>query len=169
MLTDFNNSLTAASRNNVRKNRAIIYHPPSNLLPYYLERSKCLTLQVYKKLFKLKLCKIVYSQLTSIRVVTFLIIYLCRLPLRVQFYIICWKMSAAHIWNRGSHWWIDASMTYCSVLCQTFSGLTLDYSDTVKGAQKKLLSQKPYQTKIHATPSFWNEIVIHREYALTVV
>ena len=51
MLTSFNNSYTAAFSDELQKSWTKIYHLTSNLLPHYLVKIECSSVQLYSTLF----------------------------------------------------------------------------------------------------------------------
>jgi len=51
MLTDFNNSFAAAFSDELQKNCNKVYHLTSNLLPHYIVKTECSTVQFYSTLF----------------------------------------------------------------------------------------------------------------------
>jgi len=51
MLADFNNYFTAAFSDKLQKTCNKIYHLTSNLLPHYLVKTECSTVQLYSTLF----------------------------------------------------------------------------------------------------------------------
>jgi len=51
MLTDFNNSFTPTFSDELQKTCNKVYHLTSNLLPHYLVKTECSTVQLYSMLF----------------------------------------------------------------------------------------------------------------------
>jgi len=57
-----NNPFATAFCNELRKSFYIICHLTSNLLPYYLVKFESSTVQAYRIVIKLKVCKVVCFQ-----------------------------------------------------------------------------------------------------------
>jgi len=51
MLTNFNNSFIAVFSDELQKTCNKVYHFTSNLLPHYLVKTECSTVQLYSMLF----------------------------------------------------------------------------------------------------------------------
>ena len=60
MLTDFNNSFTGAFSDELQKKLTKIYHLTSNLVPHYLVKFECSTVQLYGTLFNASLIQNYY-------------------------------------------------------------------------------------------------------------
>ena len=108
---------------NCGRRYCIIFHLILNLLPHYLAKFECLTVQLYRIVIQFKsiyeIINIYSAHLQRCHILDHM-----SMPINLQYYSMCSKYlpsARRHALSRAHHLSMDSSMTRCSVPSQAFS------------------------------------------------